>query len=633
MATKTFEELKQLAVQIRDEKTNKQNTATRIGTQMLEHLNKLEQDYYDKTATDKELKQRDEKLSELASGIVIRQLSKSITENNQMLHFLIPTVVGTKFVAKIESSDIANATKITSYIVDTNSSVGTNYRSLPVTNKGKYWEVTGDYNSDDLNGNRKYFRVFFNTVTAPLDVTVTLQTIQPNVVTESELQNKIGINVTNSIYENSDVGNLDYQEIGVTDYSHIILYGQSLSQGFQSPRVITTEPVAGNYMVGNAPYYGYDNNNATQLNPLKAVKYNSIGEEPIVALTNSFSKLYRRFVNKNQLFIGSNPSQDGRSIEKLSKECTNGTTQENNLYMQRFYKLLTDTKSIVDEQGKSISCSAILYMQGEYNYTNLDGNGLTDGTDATNDKDTYKSLLLTLKNNMQSDVIAVYGQDKKPLFFIYQVAGSYINNKQMTINMAQIEFALENDDVFLLNSTYFAPDYGGGHLSTNGYRWYGEQMSKALYDVFIKGVDCKPVFPMSYNVSGNNVIIECYAPVLPLSIDTFTKESITNYGFRVFCDNTEVSINEVSIKNNAIIITCAKELTGTIEITYAGQGRNGSGNIRDNDNFHSLYTYFDDSSDTLKENYTPQDQNGNKIYGEYYPMYNWLVAFYKKIAP
>lgn len=74
MATKTFEELKQLAVQIRDEKTNKQNTATRIGTQMLEHLNKLEQDYYDKTATDEELKQRDEKLTELSS-VTIPNLS------------------------------------------------------------------------------------------------------------------------------------------------------------------------------------------------------------------------------------------------------------------------------------------------------------------------------------------------------------------------------------------------------------------------------------------------------------------------------------------------------------------------------------------------------------------------------
>lgn len=52
MATKTFEELKQMAIQIRDEKANKQNTATRIGTQMLEHLNKLEQDFLDKDTTE-----------------------------------------------------------------------------------------------------------------------------------------------------------------------------------------------------------------------------------------------------------------------------------------------------------------------------------------------------------------------------------------------------------------------------------------------------------------------------------------------------------------------------------------------------------------------------------------------------
>lgn len=75
MATKTFEELKQLAVQIRDEKTNKQNTATRIGTQMLEHLNKLEQDYYDKTATNEELQARDEKLTELENNICEINLS------------------------------------------------------------------------------------------------------------------------------------------------------------------------------------------------------------------------------------------------------------------------------------------------------------------------------------------------------------------------------------------------------------------------------------------------------------------------------------------------------------------------------------------------------------------------------
>lgn len=74
MATKTFEELKQMAIQIRDEKTNKQNTATRIGTQMLEHLNKLEQDFLDKDTTEGKFSELEEstntKFSELENHTI-----------------------------------------------------------------------------------------------------------------------------------------------------------------------------------------------------------------------------------------------------------------------------------------------------------------------------------------------------------------------------------------------------------------------------------------------------------------------------------------------------------------------------------------------------------------------------------
>ena len=69
MATKTFDELNQLAIQIRDEKTNKQNTATRIGTQMLEHLEKLEQDYYDKTTINNRTSEYNVSINHPTSGI------------------------------------------------------------------------------------------------------------------------------------------------------------------------------------------------------------------------------------------------------------------------------------------------------------------------------------------------------------------------------------------------------------------------------------------------------------------------------------------------------------------------------------------------------------------------------------
>ncbi|WP_300228189.1 hypothetical protein, partial [uncultured Bacteroides sp.] len=70
MATKTFEELKQMAIQIRDEKTNKQNTATRIGTQMLEHLNKLEQDFLDKDTTEGKFSELGKKMSEINKEVI-----------------------------------------------------------------------------------------------------------------------------------------------------------------------------------------------------------------------------------------------------------------------------------------------------------------------------------------------------------------------------------------------------------------------------------------------------------------------------------------------------------------------------------------------------------------------------------
>lgn len=114
-------------------------------------------------------------------------------------------------------------------------------------------------------------------------------------------------------------------------------------------------------------------------------------------------------------------------------------------------------------------------------------------------------------------------------------------------------------------------------------------------------------------------------PVLPLVFDNWTKESRTNNGFRIFKDDTEVSIVDMTIVNNRVILITDTDLTtGTIEITYAGQGPVGSGNLRDSDEFNSMYTYYDDreTAPSKREAYTPKDKDGNYIYGKKYPMYN-----------
>ena len=102
MATKTFEELKQMAIQIRDEKTNKQNTATRIGTQMLEHLNKLEQDFLDKVTTEG-------KFSELRNAVF--PLSLSFTASPLLIEVKQTTDISLRWSARRKNADVsANST-------------------------------------------------------------------------------------------------------------------------------------------------------------------------------------------------------------------------------------------------------------------------------------------------------------------------------------------------------------------------------------------------------------------------------------------------------------------------------------------------------------------------------------------
>lgn len=415
-----------------------------------------------------------------------------------------------------------------------------------------------------------------------------------------------------------------------TDYIQVLIYGQSLGMGWEAPRAITTDAVNGNYMLGKSVLMRGWLPGSSALNPLTATTWDNGGEQPVVSCVNVFSGLYRQNVNINQKFIGMTCGEGGQTIEKLSKECTN-----NGFYESSFIKTLNSTLGAL-KTGETVSCPAIVYMQGEFNCNEeswYKNQGLTPGTNGTTDKDEYKRLLLTLKNNMQADIMQKYGQSKKPLFFTYQTSGIYIKNKDMPIAMAQYEFAQENEDVVMLNPHYALSDYSGGHLSTNGYRWFGEMTGKLLYDVLVENKTYSPVYPEKISVEGNKINIDFHVPYPPLVLDTWTNNKATYFGFSVYNDNSITILQNVEIKDETkVVITANKDLTGKeVEIVYGGSRTNGTGNICDSYSYMSIYTYFDDSADTKKESYTPTDKNGNKIYGKNYPMQNWSVGFYHKI--
>jgi hypothetical protein len=363
-------------------------------------------------------------------------------------------------------------------------------------------------------------------------------------------------------------------------------------------------------------------------------------EDPVIGLVNSISQIARRMY-KDIDFIATSSGYGARTVAQLSKpsryEGSGISYQRNNdghtvKHYEVFETHLTMAKALADAADKSISASAIIYMQGEQDYTaavqSSDGSNLS----CDDNKALYKERVIQLKEDMQASVMSIYGQTRKPMFFIAPIGGNFVSKWDMAINMAQVELALENDDIFLLNPTYSVTDHGANsHLTSNGYRWWGELAAKSVYNAVLKDMRVSPPVPYKVSIKDNKVYIACYAKQLPLVIDTHTVEPKNNYGFAIKANDGDVSIRYVSIIKDLIIIECDKNLSGEVEISYAGSTRNGSGNICDSDRWKSMYKYAEDTGDE-PIGYVPKDINENSIVGKDYPMQNWLVNFYYKLT-
>lgn len=433
-------------------------------------------------------------------------------------------------------------------------------------------------------------------------------------------------------------------------YEHLIMYGQSLATGQQSWPSLSTTAVPNNYMIGNQVWTNYNNPVTNTLNPLianmavsgnleqKNVRGQMSCESPIVGVAN-----YIQLKTASQTkFIASSCGYGGRTIEQLSKE------YYSNLRYNDFKNCINYASSIT---SNNVHCPAIFWMQGEYNYYLTVGpmsftatNGLQSNGLPTADKARYKSLLLTLKDNMQNDIKIKYNQTDNPLFITYQVGKEYTKGIDMQIGMAQLEASNEYNDIVCAGPVYYLPDRGG-HLDPNGYRWYGEMLGKVFYKAKVLGEDFKPLQPMEISRSATNpkkIIIKFLVPQPPLVLDINLTQKRADYGFQVNLNGTKVALSSVAINNDCIELTSSVDLTGDLEIIYAGINTSGKGNLRDSDPTVAYNNYIDldkvinnawvyerNPAESLHP-YTPEpkDANGVLLYDKPYPLYNFSVAFY-----
>lgn len=434
-------------------------------------------------------------------------------------------------------------------------------------------------------------------------------------------------------------------------YQHIIMYGQSLSTGHQSWPVISTENIAGNYMIGDQVWINYGNKNFDEIKPLignvsaafingnniRSRTAGTIAECPLVGAVNHIQKKLEPGTN----ILATSAGTSGTSIEELSKE------NEFSTCYSYFNNTLLQGSKLAFQNNKSISCPAIFFMQGEYNYTSYENKGMTAGSYSTTDGELYYRYLLQLKNNMQNAVKKYYNQDKKPLFITYQTGAQYTRGTTLEVGMAQLNASNKNEDIICAGPVYPMTDRGG-HLDSNGYRWYGEMLGKVYYKTNILGEDFKPLQPVEIirnPEKTNEITIRFLVPRLPLIFDTKLVESQRYQGFVLYNNGTEQTISGISIKDDCVILTSTSPLTGNLEVSYATQKTNGHGNLRDSDDYGAFFNYIDldkkvdneyvyprDANETtLRPNYEPRDENYRIIYDRPYPLYNFSVAFYYKI--
>jgi len=419
-------------------------------------------------------------------------------------------------------------------------------------------------------------------------------------------------------------------------FQHFIIYGQSLSDGTQSYPSLSTENVPGNYMIGKQVWINRSNYNLNQLSPLRSTmsfsdvysNYFTVNtgtaqncETPIVGTVNH---LQRKLTSKIPM-IATSCGTGGKTIEQLAVGST---------YYNDYLTSLHSMDTIMKYHNISVSCPALFWMQGEYNYWTRAG--------ATNDKTAYKNLMINLKINMQADAKLAYNQDTLPLFVTYQVGCQYINNFEQTISMAQLEAANENKDVICAGAVYSMPDRGG-HLDANGYRWYGEMLAKAYYKTAILKQPFKPLQPKRFVKENSNTIrIDFLVPEPPLVFDQTIIRTKPNMGFEIRDNSTLKTISSVTIDGSSVRIVCSTPFTGDVEVAYAGMDNNGDGNLRDSDPYQSFDTYVNLNKKGIDNQYVyPREPitaslspnfEISSLFDKNYPLYNFCVHFYYKIS-
>lgn len=347
------------------------------------------------------------------------------------------------------------------------------------------------------------------------------------------------------------------------DYEHILITGQSLTEGTGSGGALTlTQLYGGNYKMSSRPV-------STWLMPLHEVyntNYPNL-ESPGSAIGNAI-----RAASGQQMIITRN-GQDGQAYATLKKGTANyadGITQ------------VTNARTRVG--STNYHCAGVSVIHGE-----TDGaNGVTAAA--------YQGYLEEWQSDYQTDINAITGEVGVLPMLLCQMSAQAgtVTNVLKQVSLGQVAACKDNPTLLFMACPKYMFTYADTvHLTAASYRWLGEYHAKAWKSI-IAGNGWEPLWPDSVTRDGAVITLTMHVPAGPMVFDTTTVAAVPNYGFEYVDDTSSATISTVAIDGNNIVITLSATPTGAnkkIRYAYTNQigGVGPKGNLRDSDPTASIY--------------------------------------------
>lgn len=379
--------------------------------------------------------------------------------------------------------------------------------------------------------------------------------------------------------------------------THVISYGQSLSQGFFNKPVLSTRQRYSSlrFNGGVRAQDGVQDEGVEaaykQFVPLTETQWGDKAETPTSGTLNMTMQLIEQENLQDHTtllyqFVGSAPGEGSMDIATLSPP-------------GRFYtRLLRDIaqgKRLADAQGKTYGVGAITWTQGE-----------ADDSSQTSIP-TYVAKLKTLRADVDRDAKALTGQKQDVEMITYQVATNRrFDQPYPHIALALLQASHEDPHIHLAVPMYLFRYVDGGHTDNRSTEWMGAYYGLVLKRILIDRVTWQPLEPLTWQREGTTVTLRFNVPAPPLRWDTTQVAGNSDYGFSLRLPSGNLMpIRSVAITGpDEVRITAQAAIPAGTHVEYAfnGVGVAGSrygprGNLRDS---QGDAIRFDDGRESMR---------------------------------